>query len=308
MEESSRQYRDWYSSFDPDHTTITGYEPKKLKYKLNMILFILTIVSTLIGGTLIAGVDVFSQPWLLYEGIPYSFSLLFILGVHELGHYFTSKKWGVSTSLPYFIPLPPIPFVWGTLGAFIKVKSRIVNRKALIDIGAAGPLLGFVPSVAAVFFGMKLSTIVESGAVERSSLIFGESLLFSLLSKLALGPEAMQQDILLHPIAVAGWLGLFVTALNLLPLGQLDGGHIAYALFGRKHRYLAGTVFLGLFPLGFYLWPGWFLWILIGAITGWKHPPPVDDISPLDFKRKVFGMITLTIFVLCFIPVPFKLG
>jgi membrane-associated protease RseP (regulator of RpoE activity) len=190
------------------------------------------------------------------------------------------------------------------MGAFIKVKSRIVNRRALIDIGAAGPFIGCAASIIAVFIGLKLSRVVDPGSLGQGSIKLGESFLFSFLSRVAVGPEAAQKEVLLHPIAFAGWLGLFVTVLNLLPIGQLDGGHVAYALLGEKHRYLAGTVFVGLVVMGFYFWPGWFVWVLVALITGMRHPSPVDNISPLDFKRKVIGIMTLIIFVLCFIPKP----
>ncbi|MFQ6094188.1 MAG: site-2 protease family protein [bacterium] len=307
MDEQFRKLAGWGDGFDPESVTIAGFEPRRPRHRLNLILFLATIVTTLVAGTLMAGADPFSHPWLLYRGIPFSFSLLIILGVHELGHYFASKRCGVRTTLPYFIPVPP-PFFLGTLGAFIKVKSRIADRKGLMDIGAAGPLAGFVASVIAVVIGLKLSQVVELGEMGEGSIRLGESLLFSFLSKMAVGPVAPQHDILLHPIAFAGWLGLFVTVLNLLPIGQLDGGHIAYALMRKKHRYLAGAVFLGLFPLGFYLWPGWFIWVMIGAITGLKHPPPIDDISPLDGKHKVIGIATMIIFVFCFIPDPIRIG
>ena len=307
MNEPFRHYSNWPNGFHGDNVTITGFEPHKPKYRLNLILFLATIITTLTAGAFMAGYDPFTNPLLLYRGIPFSFSLLLILGIHEMGHYLASKRSGVKTTLPFFIPVPP-PFFLGTLGAFIKIKSPIHNRKSLMDIGAAGPLCGFVVSVMAVIIGLKLSQIVEVSEVGEGSLRLGESLLFSFLSKATLGPMAAEHDILLHPIAFAGWLGLFVTVLNLLPIGQLDGGHIAYALLRKKHRYVSGTIFLGLFPLGFYLWPGWFIWIIFGAITGLKHPPPLDDISSLDMKRIIVGIITMIIFILCFIPNPIQIG
>ena len=307
MDEQHRHWESWTSGFDPESMTVTGVEPQKPKYKLNFILFLATILTTLIAGTLMAGYDPFTRPQLLYHGIPFSFSLIFILGIHEMGHYLASKRCGVKTTLPYFIPVPP-PFFLGTLGAFIKVKSRISNRKGLLEIGASGPIAGFIASVIAVLIGLKLSRVVEVGEIGEGSIHLGESLLFSFLSKIAIGSVAADYDILLHPVAFAGWLGLFVTVLNLIPIGQFDGGHIAYALLGHNHRYLSGMFFLGLFPMGFFLWPGWFVWVMFGAFIGLKHPPPTDDITPLDFRRKVIGIITLIIFVLCFIPVPIALG
>lgn len=307
MDEQHRHWESWTSNFNPENVTITGVGPHKTKYRLNLILFLATIVTTLITGTLMAGHDPFARPWLLYRGAPFSFSLLFILGVHEMGHYIASRRCGVKTTLPYFIPVPPIISL-GTLGAFIKIKSRIFNRKGLMDIGAAGPLAGFIVSIVAVYFGLKLSSVVAVGEIGEGSIQLGESLLFSFLSKIAVGPMAENHEVLLHPIAFAGWLGLFVTVLNLIPIGQFDGGHIAYALLGEKHRYLSGVFFLGLFPLGFFLWPGWFVWVMFGALLGLKHPPPLDDSTPLDLKRKVVGIITLIIFILCFIPEPIKLA
>ncbi|UCE17834.1 MAG: site-2 protease family protein [Gemmatimonadota bacterium] len=306
MDEQHRHWESWASSFDPESVTITGTGPRKPRYRLNLILFLATVVTTLFAGTLMAGYNPLTDPRLLYRGIPFSFSLIFILGIHEMGHYFASKRCGVKTTLPYFIPVPP-PFFLGTLGAFIKIKSRIFDRKGLMDIGAAGPLSGFVVSVVIILIGLKLSRVVDVGEIGAGSLQLGESLLFSFLSKIAVGPVAANHDILLHPIAFAGWLGLFVTVLNLIPIGQFDGGPIAYALLGNNHRYLSGIFFLGLVPMGFFLWPGWFVWIMFGAIVGLKHPPPTDDRTPLDSKRKIVGLITLIIFILCFIPTPIQL-
>ncbi len=232
--------------------------------------------------------------------------MLLILGVHEFGHYFASKRWGVRATLPYFLPFPSII---GTMGAVIKVKSRIPNRKALVDIGASGPICGFLMAVIVSWFGLSSSRLVPPSETS-DGIRLGESIAFRLISHLALGELPEGYDIELGPVAFAGWLGFFVTALNLLPIGQLDGGHVTYAFLGRKgHRIIATVMFLAVILLGI-KWLGWlffglFIMIFIGFM---KHPPPMDTYTPLDGRRKLIALLVIVIFMLSFMPVPFDLG
>jgi len=249
------------------------------------------------------GVDVFKEPEKIYTGIPFALTLLTILLCHELAHYFTSKRHNVSATLPYFIPAPTII---GTFGAFIKMKSPIATRKALLDIGVSGPVAGFVISVIVSVIGLSYSTVVavkDTGGV----LGLGDSLLFTIIANLMLDYSPGSQDILLHPVAFAGWIGLFVTSLNLIPIGQLDGGHITYALFGQKHRYLSYTLEVILIFLGFLVWEGWALWAVLLLFLGLKHPPILSWEVPLDYRRRVMGWLSLLIFIFTFTPVPFTI-
>ncbi|MBI2952427.1 site-2 protease family protein [bacterium] len=293
---------------------------------LHALLFLATIATTTF-----AGLFLFRS---FFLGCLYSVAVLTILGVHELGHYFASRRWGVRATLPYFIPFPPNPYVlsFGTMGAVIKIRSPIPNRNALVDIGAAGPIAGFVVAVIALIVGLSLS---EVQTLETpGGLIFspdGESILSSWMISLTLGEFPPGAVISLHPIALAGWLGLFITVLNLLPIGQLDGGHIVYALFGRRHTLIANAATVLLFllclagpPYGWLnvlrvsdlhaglkvwamsRWLGWiFFAVLVRAVLGIQHPPPMDAETPLKPSRRVIGYVALAIFVLCFIPVPF---
>lgn len=270
---------------------------------LHLFLFIATFFTTLKAGADWAGVDVIKDPLLLYRGFPFAGPLLLILGCHELGHYLLSRRWGVPASLPYFIPLP-YPYSFGTLGAFIKLKSPILNRRVLFDIGAAGPLAGFLVAVPIILVGLRLSEVRP--AIHQPSLSLGSSLLFSFMTEWVLGASPDEYTIVLHPIAFAGWIGLFVTALNLLPVGQLDGGHLIYALFARRHQAVAVLTFLILIPLGF-LWNGWLLWAALTVFFGFRHPPVIDELTPLDRGRKTLGWICLAIFALSFTPVPFQI-
>ncbi len=234
-----------------------------------------------------------------------------ILLVHELSHYLASKKHRTQATLPYFIPAPSII---GTFGAFIKMKSPITTRNALIDIGASGPIAGFVVSVIACVVGLDLSEIVRIDHIEEGALSLGESILFSFLTKLVLGVTPEHHDILLHPVAFAGWIGLFVTSLNLIPIGQLDGGHIAFAILGDRHRYvsillIAVLALLGLGSLvGFAGWEGWLVWAVLMLVLGIKHPPVMYREVRLDPKRKFIGLLTLVIFIVTFIPSPFTIS
>jgi membrane-associated protease RseP (regulator of RpoE activity) len=270
---------------------------------LHLVLFFLTLCTTLVVGALHAGADILSEPNQIYKGIPFAFSLMIILLSHEFSHYFASKNHGVKATLPYFIPAPTII---GTFGAFIKMKSPIITRKALIDIGASGPIAGFIFSVIAAVIGLKLSRIV-SVTKTAGGLNLGDSLLFSFLSRSILGIVPAGCDVLLHPVAFAGWIGLFVTSMNLIPVGQLDGGHIAYALLGEKQTRLSFSLILFMLLLGFILWEGWFVWAVLLLVLGLKHPPVIYWEVPLDRKRKIIGWVSLVIFILTFIPMPFRM-
>lgn len=266
-----------------------------------MFLFLATVVTTVgVGGSGIGAVP-FSEPFDWARGVSFSATLLFILGVHELGHYFMSRRWGMRVTLPYFIP---VPVGLGTLGAFIKLRSPIPDRRVLFDIGASGPLAGFAVAVPAIVVGLLYSRVLPLTEVS-GGLSLGSSLLFSWLVGVVLGVSPDDFTILLHPVAVAGWLGLFVTVINLLPIGQLDGGHIIYALVGRRHRLFALATLAVLIPLGFF-WMGWLFWAVISVMFGFRHPPLLDDRVRLDRKRKVIGWCCMAVFAVCFTPVPFQ--
>jgi membrane-associated protease RseP (regulator of RpoE activity) len=274
---------------------------KKIPF-LHIILFVLTLFSTVFVGAMQTGADILKEPGQIYRGLPFALSLMIILLTHELSHYFASRRHGVKATLPYFIPAPTII---GTFGAFIKMKSPIATRKALIDIGASGPIAGFIVSVAAALIGLYFSEIVPV-AQTKGALNLGDSILFSALARAVVGATPANSDILLNPIAFAGWIGLFVTSINLIPVGQLDGGHIAFAFLGERHTRLSFILVLLMSLLGFFLWEGWVVWAVLLLVLGLRHPPVVYWEENLDRGRKVTGFIALLIFVLTFIPVPFR--
>ncbi len=280
--------------------------PERRRLLLHLALFLATVVTTVTAGALQQGVNPLRDPWLLYRGIPFSFTLLLILGTHEMGHYLVSRRHLLNVTLPYFIPAPPIPFIIGTFGAFIRIRSPIRDKRALLDVGCSGPLTGVAVAVPVLWVGLKLSTVkVLPGGGE--GLILGEPLLFQILSRLALGPLTPDQQIILHPVAFAGWIGLLVTALNLIPVGQLDGGHVSYALFPSYHRRISLACFVFLVACGLIFWEGWIMWAMLLFFLGFRHPPPYQDWVPLDGRRKLLGIITILIFVLTFTPTPFKI-
>jgi len=267
---------------------------------LNLILFLLTCVSTFhYGYSVLSHQSIAAGLW-------YSGGIITILLCHEMGHYLMCLRHGVHATLPFFIPFPILsPF--GTLGAVIRMDSRLPDRRALFDIGVAGPLAGLAVAIPAIYFGIKMSEVHESLA-SGATMMLGESFLFKWLSFLARGPLPEGQDIFLHPLAYAGWAGLFVTALNLLPVGQLDGGHILYALLGERSA-LIGRIALALFALMgiivFPLFPGWFPFILLLLWFGYRHPPTMDHFTPLDSKRRLVAYLAFVIFILSFTPIPF---
>lgn len=276
---------------------------KKIPF-LHIALFILTCLSTLTVGALQKGVNVFIEPLRIYEGFPFAFTLMSILLSHELAHYFTAIKHNTKASLPYFIPAPTMI---GTFGAFIKMKSPIQTRKALIDIGASGPIAGFAVSVIASIVGLSYSTLVPF-AETKGAIVLGDSILFSLFSRLILGVSGPSLEVMLHPIAFAGWIGLFVTSLNLIPVGQLDGGHVVYAFLGGKQIILSRMLVPVLFIIGLFTWEGWMLWAGLLLLLGLKHPPVMYWELPLDNRRRLTGSAALVIFILTFIPWPFRIA
>ncbi len=275
--------------------------PHKLT-RLHVLLFILTFMTTLLAGAMLAGVIPWRNPEKIYLGLPFSITLLLILLAHELSHYFMSRRHHVSVTLPYFIPAPSII---GTFGAIIKMQPPILDRRSLIDIGAAGPIGGFIIAVIAVIMGLNYSEIKSAKEVQEG-LSLGSSILFYLLTKIVLNIDPDKYEIVLHPLAFAGWIGLLVTSLNLLPIGQLDGGHIIYALFGEKHQVIAKIMLPLLIILGIIFWSGWIIWALLMLILGYKHPPVVYPEIQLDGKRKIIGWICLVIFILTFTPIPIR--
>jgi membrane-associated protease RseP (regulator of RpoE activity) len=307
---------------------------RKIPY-LHIVLFALTFCFTLMAGANFKGIDVFQHPAQIWEGLDFSFPLMTILLTHELAHYIAAKKHHIEATLPYFIPLPPTPNIptIGTLGAFIKMRSPIRTRRALVDVGAAGPIAGFLLSLAVTVIGLSYSSIVPvQGA--KGVLGLGDSLLFSFLTRLVIGVPPESHEILLQPMAFAGWLGFFVTSLNLIPIGQLDGGHIAFAFLGKRHRLLSRILVATLLIMGVIailqvvanvaevslpngmsqlinrfpdLWAGWAFWGAIMLILGIKHPPVIHWEIPLDGRRRFVGAIAFIIFIITFMPAPFKI-
>lgn len=272
---------------------------KKFPY-LHLLLFILTLLSTLAVGALHEGVNIFKEPFMIYKGIPFSFALLFILLAHELSHYLASRKHKVDATLPYFLPAPTL---FGTFGAFIKMRSPITTKNALMDIGASGPIAGFIVAVIATIIGLLFSKVMPAENVE-GVIKLGDSLLFTFLTKLTIGAVPENHDVFLHPVAFAGWIGFFVTSLNLIPVGQLDGGHIVYALIGKRHENFSKILIGIMVFLGIFLWEGWLVWAVLLFIMGFKHPPIIYSEVPLDPFRKKIGWTALIIFVLTITPVP----
>ena len=286
-----------------EYVTVENKVKRKIPY-LNIILFLATIFTTLVAGALIENAPLLQDISTIKKGIPFSFTLISILGFHELGHFAVSRLHGVDATLPYFIPAPPPFFFIGTFGAFIKVKSPIYDKRALLDIGAAGPIAGFLIAVPAVIWGLQISEI--TAAAPGEGIVLGNSILLWAIERIVMGNIPPGYSVALSSVAFAGFIGLLVTAFNLMPIGQLDGGHIAYALFGRKQEIVAKVFFIVLLGMSF-LWPGWLVWAALVYAMKLRHPPTADDILHIDKRRKIIGYICMVIFVLCFTPVPFSI-
>ena len=241
-----------------------------------------------------------ARPLVLLEGLAFSVTLMSILLAHELGHYFACLYYGIDASLPYFLPFPsPI----GTLGAFIRIRSPIYTRRALFDVGIAGPLAGFVLLLPAMAIGLANSKVIP-GIAERGELIFGVPAIQRALEWLMF-PGARAADIYLHPVARAAWVGTLATALNLLPIGQLDGGHILYAFTADKHKLLSRLFVVALIPMGIFYSPSWLVWAVLLFFFALRHPV-ICDAAPLGRNRVLLGIAALAIFLLTFTVVPIR--
>lgn len=267
----------------------------------NIMLLALTILSLLfVGAAHQAGMQD-RDSIVLWEGIPYAASILLILGAHELGHYFAARYHRVNVTLPYFIPLPFGFF--GTLGAFIQLREPMRNRKILFDIGVAGPLVGFVVAVPILLIGLATSHVEPLPSEDY--VLEGDSLLYATAKFTVFGeflPNA-DEDVFINQLAKAGWTGLFITGLNLIPLGQLDGGHVVFTLLGKHARRLYVPV-LGIFLALSFFNSAWLIWTLLLFLLGRAYAVPLDTITPLDRRRRWLGYTALMIFVLVFVPNP----
>jgi membrane-associated protease RseP (regulator of RpoE activity) len=288
--------------------------------RLNLVLFLLTLLTTTMAGADASGAFVTLRAPLqslanLRAGLSFSIPLMSILLAHELGHYFAARRHRVDATLPYFIPAPfPSLFFIGTFGAFIRIKTPPRTRAAMFEIGAAGPWAGFAVALLAVILGLTLSKVSPLDT-SAGGFNLGNSMLFWSVSRVVLGVDPNTVNVDLHPIAFAGWLGLFVTTLNLLPVGQLDGGHVVYALLGgRVHRVVsrlcwAGCALMVVIPyaLGFDFWSGWLMWFGLVFFLGLGHPSTIDAHTPLDRNRRILAWATVALFFLTFSPVPFSI-
>ncbi len=319
----------------------TPPKAKPSNANVNLILFIITVLSVLFAGVLygLGGAlpQSLSEFWGAFfsSGLPFTVSMIAILGTHELGHYFVGRLHKVMVTLPYFIPMPFS--AWGTMGAFINMKEQTKNKKHLFDIGVTGPLSGFLVSLIVLFIGLKLSHLDTIPAVIPAGTSYqleGNSLAYLFMKFLAFGkllPQPTQYwispvlhwirffftgtplplggvDVMISPVAWAGWAGLLVTSLNLIPAGQLDGGHIFQVLFGRKAaKRLRPIILVTLALLGF-IWYGWWLWAVLVFFLGRAYAEPLDQITPLDRKRKIIGYVALAVLFLTITPIPFTIA
>ncbi|MGH9773709.1 MAG: site-2 protease family protein [Candidatus Acidiferrales bacterium] len=290
--------------------------PPPRRIWLALVLFLLTVISTLAVGAQFAIsyahneapfanaddlLGTFSAPFLhpklLLLGVPFSFALLGILLAHELGHFFACRYYGIDASYPYFIPAPTL---FGTFGAFIRIRSPITTRRALFDVGLSGPVAGFLFTIPALALAVQHSKIVP-GVEADAPIIFGHPLLLRLFIYL-FHPGIRPEDLLLHPIARAAWVGMFATALNLIPCWQLDGGHILYSLASRNHRRISLGVALLLFAVGLLFWHVWAIWgfVLLILSLRYRHPPLLYRWEGLGAERRLWAFAGILIFILCF--------
>jgi Zn-dependent protease len=277
----------------------------------NLVLLLVTLLTTtLMGAVLELSEQVmanpllfFQQPSLILSGIPASLTIMSILGIHELGHYFMARRHGLETTLPFFIP---VPFGFGTFGAIIRIRTPWENRKALFDVGLAGPLAGLVIAFPLFFLGLMLSP-ARPPTLDGGTL--GSPLLLQWMEQAVYAIRGIPQDYVIYANAMtfAAWFGLVVTGFNLLPVGQLDGGHVSHALLGRYGRVIGLVTLIALAVLGALVWNGWYIWAAFIFLSGWQHPDPLNTVTPLGTKRLIVGIAVLVLTILLFTPSPFSM-
>ncbi|HYN07860.1 MAG TPA: site-2 protease family protein [Vicinamibacterales bacterium] len=274
------------------------------RYRLHILLFVLTLLTATIAGRSPQEGATLVQN--LLSGFWYSLPILAILAAHEFGHYAYCRRHNVDATLPYFIPAPPF-FIAGTLGAVIRIKEAFPSKKALFDIGVAGPIAGFVVLVPLLYWGVTMSELQYAHQADPNTIYLGEPLLYQAIERLHFGALPEEADVLLHPMAFAAWFGMFATALNLLPFGQLDGGHIVYSVLGRRSWYVSAATLVAAIVLTF-ISLSWILMtvmmLVMAVFLGFRHPRILDEHVPLDGPRKLVAFLALVIFVVCFTPVP----
>ena len=283
--------------------TMVATVPARRSYVLHALLFLATLATTVVAGMVWEGLNPLAQPGLFYRGLPYAATLMAILLCHEMGHYLTARYYGMDVTLPYFIP-SPIPPV-GTFGAFIRMKSPPLNRRALLYVAAAGPIAGFCVALPAMFYGYATSGVVTTSQVGFGFRL-GEPLLLQIISQAVVGSLPPGTTLSLNSVGMAAWFGILVTMFNLLPMGQLDGGHIVYALVGRRARYVTWALVTALVAMGLLMWEGWWIWALIGLFVSRRHPTVIDPYTMLDLRSRAVACLALVIFILCFMPLPIQ--
>lgn len=292
--------------------------PSGKEWALSLLLFILTFICVSCAGLFYfsPNLDFFEafqvilkRPSFALLGLRFSIPLMIILLAHELGHFFACRIYGIECTPPFFLPVPIS--ITGTLGAFIKIKTPFRNKRALFDVGIAGPLAGFLVSLPVLWIGLSLSRLVPKGVIHSVFYRFGEPLIYQFIGIFSMNCNPVWHEIKPHPIAMAGWFGLLVTSLNLLPAWQLDGGHIAYAVFGRRHqKRITIAVLILLMLVGLSGWPTptymvfGIMILILGYRSRYHHPSTLNDREPLGYGRKALALLALIILLLSFTPVP----
>jgi membrane-associated protease RseP (regulator of RpoE activity) len=274
------------------------------RYSIHILLFVLTLLTTTMAGFLMVGAE---SIWQAFVG--YALPIVGILAAHEFGHYAYCRRHDVDATLPFFIPAPPV-FIAGTLGAVIRIKETFPSKKALFDIGVAGPIAGFVALIPLLYWGVVLSEVRNVEVLPPNTMTLGEPLLFQAIARLHFGALPAGHEIFVHPMALAAWFGMFATALNLLPFGQLDGGHIVYSVLGRRSWLVSAGTLVAAIVLTF-VSLSWILMtvmmLVMAVFLGFGHPRILDEDVPLDTGRKLVAFLALVIFALCFTPVPISM-
>jgi len=309
-------YQTEIKDFLPQRPTQPSHRPAP-RSKLPIILFVLTCLSTfIVGGTnhspFVPTPDQFARLYqfiqqvgwdtFLFNGFSYAGPVMLILLSHEMGHYLQSKRYHIPATRPLFIPMPMSPF--GTMGAVILQRGGVANRKQMFDVAVSGPLAGLVFAIPFAYWGVLNSTVITT-IKQEGTYSYGEPLILKWMISLVHGPLAENQDVLLNPLLFAGWVGIFITALNLIPIGQLDGGHILYTLIGKRANIVAKVFMIG--AIGYMVYNnefGYSLLILLLIFFGITHPPTADDTVPLGTKRIVIGWLTLAFFIIGFTVTP----